>query len=118
MSKNHNDQFELWDLQVEVVGDQNDMVCSHKAGDSFDVVGENISFPAGQNFSLYALASLLPLLPAKQRNTDPSDWMTTDDLVACPDPNCGAEFKITRTRKSNFRHSETTAVKKNASDNE
>ena len=118
MSDNHNDQFELWNLHVEVVGDQSAMVCSHKTGDSFDVVGENISFPVGQKFSLYALASLLPLLPAKQRNTDPNDWMTTDDLVACPDPNCGAKFKITRTDKSKFRHCETTAVKINAGEDE
>ena len=29
---------------------------------------------------------VLPLLPAKQRPTDPNDWMTTDAEVACPDP--------------------------------
>lgn len=113
-----DDQFELWNLHVEVIGDQEDMVCSHKPGDSFDVIGENISFPADQSFSLYALAALLPLLPAKQRVTDPNDWMSTDDLVACPDPNCGAKFRITRSGKSTFRHSETTAVKKKAGENE
>ena len=32
---------------------------------------------------------LLPLLPAKQRDTHPNDWMTTDMEVACPDPKSG-----------------------------
>ena len=106
----HDDEFELWDLRVEVVGAQQDMVCSHIAGDYFEVKGENLVFHDDQAFSLYALAALLPLLPAKQRITHPHDWMTTDAEVACPDPHCGARFRITRTGKSTFRHSETTVV--------
>lgn len=105
-----DDTFELWDLRVEIVGDQEHMVCDHRIGDYFELSGENLSLPAKQSFSVYALAALLPLLPAKQRMTDANDWMTTDTEVACPDPNCGARFRITRTGKSTFRHSETTAV--------
>jgi len=105
-----NDEFELWDLRVEVIGDQGRMVCDHKVGDYFELSGENLRFPAQRTFSLYALAALLPLLPAKQRVTHPHDWMTTDAEVACPDPCCAARFRITRTRKSTFRHSETTQV--------
>jgi uncharacterized repeat protein (TIGR04076 family) len=105
-----NDEFELWDLHVEVVGHQDGMVCNHTVGDYFELSGENLSFPAGQTFSVYALAAILPLLPAKQRMTDKNDWMTTDADVACPDPYCSARFRITRTKKSTFRHSETTVV--------
>jgi uncharacterized repeat protein (TIGR04076 family) len=105
-----NDEFELWDLRVEVTGDPESMVCSHAVGDYFEVSGENIRFPAGQSFSMYALGAILPLLPAKQRMTHAHDWMTTDADIACPDPNCGARFRISRTRKSTFRHSETTVV--------
>jgi uncharacterized repeat protein (TIGR04076 family) len=105
-----NDAFELWDLRVEVVGEQDAMVCKHAPGDYFELSGENLSFPPGQTFSLYALAAILPLLPAKQRRTHANDWMTTDAQVACPDPYCGARFQITRTGKSTFRHSETTVV--------
>lgn len=105
-----DDTFELWDLRVEIVGDKGRMVCGHRIGDYFELSGENLSLPANQSFSVYALAALLPLLPAKQRMTDANDWMTTDTEVACPDPNCGARFRITRTGKSTFRHSETTAV--------
>jgi uncharacterized repeat protein (TIGR04076 family) len=66
--------------------------------------------PAGQGFSIYSLAALLPLLPAKQRPVHPNDWMSTDAEVACPDPNCPSRFRITRTGERRFRHSETTAV--------
>ena len=67
-------------------------------------------FAGAATFSMYALAALLPLLPAKQRVTHPHDWMTTDTDIACPDPNCGARFRITRTARRSFRHSEVTAV--------
>jgi uncharacterized repeat protein (TIGR04076 family) len=110
MNNNNDDKFELWDLRIEVVGSQDSMVCNHRVGDCFELHGENLSFPAGQAFSIYALAALLPLLPAKQRMTHPNDWMTTDAEVACPDPHCGARFRITRSGKSTFRHSETTVV--------
>jgi uncharacterized repeat protein (TIGR04076 family) len=64
----------------------------------------------GQTFPIYPLAALLPLLPAKQRPTQPADWMTTDAEVACPDPHCGARFKITRIGRRRFRHADVTAV--------
>lgn len=113
-----DDEFELWDLRVEVVGDQQKMVCDHTVGDYFELSGENLIFPAGQKFSLYALAAILPLLPAKQRMTHRNDWMTTDAEIACPDPNCAARFRISRTGKSTFRHSETTVVPLPPSGNE
>jgi uncharacterized repeat protein (TIGR04076 family) len=105
-----DDEFTLWDLRVEVVRGDRPMVCNHREGDFFELSGENLSLPPGQTFPLYALAALLPLLPAKQRSTHPHDWMTTDAEVACPDPLCGARFRITRVRQQAFRHSEVTAV--------
>jgi uncharacterized repeat protein (TIGR04076 family) len=105
-----NDQFELYDLEVFVMGDPKTFVCSHVSGKVFDVKGENLVFEKSQGFSLYALAALLPLLPAKQRPTDPNDWMTTDEYIACPDPHCRARFKIMRTSTRQFSHSETTKV--------
>jgi len=104
------DEFVLYDLRVEVVGDPRDMVCGHRPGDHFEVQGENLLFPPGQAFPLYPLAALLPLLPAKQRKTDPGDWMTTDAEVACPDPHCGARFRISRTGTRTFRHDDVTRV--------
>ena len=104
------DQFTLYDLRVEVVAGDKPMVCNHREGDWFELSGENLSFPPGQTFPLYPLAALLPLLPAKQRETHPNDWMTTDTDIACPDPHCGGRFRITRLRRRIFRHSEVTVV--------
>ncbi|MEO1368988.1 MAG: TIGR04076 family protein [Acidobacteriota bacterium] len=87
-----------------------DMVCNHPEGAYFDVRGEELHFPPGQSFPMYPLAALLPLLPAKQRMTAPTDWMSTDMDIACPDPHCGALFRITRTGRRTFRHGEVTAV--------
>ena len=106
----HDDSFTLYDLRVEVVAGDREMVCNHQVGDWFELSGENLKFPPGQTFPLYPLAALLPLLPAKQRPTDPNDWMTTDTDIACPDPNCGAVFRITRVGERTFRHSEVTAT--------
>jgi uncharacterized repeat protein (TIGR04076 family) len=105
-----SDEFTLFDLRVEVVEGEQPMVCNHAAGDYFEVVGENLRFPDGQSFPIYPLAALLPLLPAKQRETAPADWMTTDMEVACPDPLCGARFRITRTGRTTFRHSDVTRI--------
>jgi uncharacterized repeat protein (TIGR04076 family) len=105
-----DDEFELYDLRVEVVGDPDGMVCDHRPGDAFEVHGENLIFPPHGTFPLYPLAALLPLLPAKQRKTDPADWMTTDGEVACPDPYCSARFRITRTGTRSFRHGDVTRV--------
>ena len=105
-----DDEFTLWDLRIEVIAGERPMVCNHKAGDHFTLSGENLAFPPGQTFPLYPLAALLPLLPAKQRATDPNDWMTTDAEIACPDPHCGARFRITRTGRTTFSHAATTRV--------
>jgi uncharacterized repeat protein (TIGR04076 family) len=104
------DAFTLYDLRVEVVAGDKPMRCSHEPGDYFELRGEKLSFPGGQTFPLYPLAALLPLLPAKQRPTDANDWMTTDTEVACPDPHCGARFRIVRTGTRVFRHGDVTAV--------
>ena len=102
--------FWLYDLTVETVLDGRVPVCRHVEGESFRVEGENLIFGEGQKVSMYALAALLPLLPAKQRMTDPADWMSTDAEVACPDPHCGGRFRIRRTDKRWFTHAETTGL--------
>ncbi len=111
-----NDEFQLYDLKVEWVAGDRPCWCGAKAGDHFTLRGEHIEMPAGQRWSIYTLAPLLPLLPAKQRVTDANDWMTTDTDIACPDPNCGARFRITRDGIRTFRHSETTATKRPGTD--
>lgn len=104
------DEFELYDLKIEVIKGHGEFVCHHTAGDYLELSGENLSIPAGQTFTIYSLAALLPLLPAKQRITDPNDFMSTDTDVACPDPHCGAIFRIKRMRKKIFKHNEVSAI--------
>jgi hypothetical protein len=36
--------------------------------------------------------------------------MTTDAEIACPDPHCGARFRITRIGTRTFRHRDVTVV--------
>jgi uncharacterized repeat protein (TIGR04076 family) len=106
-----DDAFELNDLRVEVVAPEGARIlCGAKVGDFFELRGEMLHLPPAQGFSIYSLAALLPLLPAKQRSTHPNDWMSTDAEVACPDPNCPTRFRITRIGKRVFHHSEVTAV--------
>ena len=104
------DEFTLYDLKVEWVAGDRPCYCKAKPGDHFTLEGEIMRLPAGQGWSIYTLAGLLPHLPARQRETHPNDWMSTDELIACPDPSCGARFRITRTGTRTFRHGEVTAV--------
>ncbi len=111
MADGHDDSFELYDLRVEVTAPEGGAIyCGARVGDYFEMHGEMLHLPAGQGFSIYSLAALLPLLPAKQRPTHKNDWMTTDAEVACPDPNCSSRFRITRIGLRRFSHAETTAV--------
>jgi uncharacterized repeat protein (TIGR04076 family) len=106
-----DDSFELYDLRIEaVVPEGAKIYCGAKAGDYFELRGEMLYLPPGQGISIYSLASVLPLLAAKQRPTHRNDWMTTDAEIACPDPHCGSRLRITRLGLRKFSHAETTAV--------
>ncbi|KAL6852083.1 hypothetical protein J3F83DRAFT_756888 [Trichoderma novae-zelandiae] len=106
-----DDSFQLYDLRIEVVCPPGKRImCGAKEGDHFTLQGEMIYLPPHQGISIYSLASVIPLLPAKQRDTSPNDWMTTDALIACPDPNCPSQLKIVREGIRTFSHSETTVV--------
>ncbi len=105
-----NDTFQLYDLRVEVIGNRGRTMCHEQVGDYFEVSGSRLTLPPGQSFPLFALAALLPLLPAKQRPTEPNDWMTTDTDIACPVVHCGAVFRITRLGLRTFHHGDESAV--------
>ena len=102
--------FWLYDLRIETILQGRVPVCRHIEGEVFTVEGENLVFQKDQRVSMYALAALLPLLPAKQREISSEDWMSTDAEVACPDPHCGGRFRITRMGKRWFTHAETTGL--------
>ncbi|KAK2611665.1 hypothetical protein N8I77_004995 [Diaporthe amygdali] len=106
-----DDSFELYNLRVEVVCPPGERImCGAKEGDYFTLEGEMMYLPPGQGISIYSLSSVLPLLAAKQRVTHANDWMTSDALIACPDPNCKSKLRIVRTGKREFSHAETTIV--------
>lgn len=104
-SENIDDTFELYNLRVEISPRSGRIIGKHKIGDYFDVIGEDIFIPGGQGFSLYALASLLPLLPLKQRKNHPHDFAETDEFIADPDANSQAIYQIKRTGTTVFKHS-------------
>ena len=106
-----DDLFDLFDLSVEVTAPEGAPIrCGARVGDRFELRGEMLFLPPGQGISIYSLASVLPLLAAKQRPTHKNDWMTTDAEIACPDPHCGSRLRITRLGLRKFSHAETTAV--------
>ena len=102
--------FWLYDLKVEVSLENRTSICRHIEGEYFTVEGENLVFNSDQKVSMYALAAILPVLPAKQRVTNDHDWISTDAEIACPDPHCGGRFRISRKSKRWFSHEETTGL--------
>jgi uncharacterized repeat protein (TIGR04076 family) len=105
------DEFELFDLRVEVVESDRPFVMHVKKGDYFDVIGGRIVLPPGNpTFSLYGMLAVLPFIPAKQRPTHPNDWMTSDCLIASTDPACGARFRISRLEKRKLHHGDFSVV--------
>lgn len=66
-------------------------------GDYFEVRGGRIYIPEGKYICLWALQSLMPLLPAKQREiSEPGDWLAEVRYASCPDPNGMVVFRIDR----------------------
>ena len=89
--------MELFDLRVTVVAIRGRSVCGMQVGDSFDLVeSAKLQLPPGKHFCIYALQSVLPLLPAKQRQLPADDWLETESLVCCPDPEEGLVMRIDR----------------------
>lgn len=80
-------EFELYDLRVTVERIEGRSVCGLQPGDYFELTeSSRLRIPAGKHFCVYALAAVLPLLAAKQRELAAADWLERDSLIACPDP--------------------------------
>ncbi len=105
--------FQLYKLKVTLrhTNDGRKAYSRQPEGTYFIASGENLTFPSGDHsFPLYALASIIPLLPAKQRVSDPVDWMTTDCIIADPDPHSGIIYEIERLELETFNRSDVTAT--------
>jgi uncharacterized repeat protein (TIGR04076 family) len=93
-------EFELFDLRVTVEKIEGRSVCSLQVGDYFELTESNkLRIPADKHFCIYALSAVLPLLAAKQRQMAANDWLESDSLVACPDPDERLIMRVTRTNK-------------------
>lgn len=75
--------MELFNLRVTVESISGRTVCGLAVGDYFEVTNSNqIRIPDGKHFCMYALQSVMPLLPAKERQLSADDWLEQDSLVA------------------------------------
>ncbi len=89
---------QLYDLRVVVERIEGRPVCGMGPGDWFELTeSSHLRTCPGRFFCVYALASVLPLLAAKQRQLSPGDWLEQDMHVACPDPDERVIMRIERT---------------------
>ncbi|MFN8531898.1 MAG: TIGR04076 family protein [Anaerolineae bacterium] len=101
--------FELYDLRVTVERIEGRSVCGLSVGDYFDLTeSSRVRIPEGKHFCLYALAAVIPLLAAKQRVLSANDWMETDTLIACPDPDERLIMRVERTSKRTMNSEDLT----------
>lgn len=64
-------------------------------GDYFWVRGGRLIIPEGKHVCLWALQSLLPMLPLKQRAlAEENDWVPHTNRMVCPDPDGMVVFRI------------------------
>jgi uncharacterized repeat protein (TIGR04076 family) len=105
-----DDTFQLYDLKITIEEIKGQCTCDHTVGQYFELKGGKLSLPENQSFCLYALQSVIPLLPAKQRRNHPNDWMETDARVICPDPLCGVVMLIERSATRTLHHADVSAV--------
>jgi len=88
----------LYDLRVVVERIEGRSVCGMRVGDYFELVNSaHLRIPDGRHFCVFALAAVLPLLAAKQRQLAPGDWLEQDSLVCCPDPEERLIMRIERS---------------------
>ena len=102
-------EMRLFDLRVTVERIEGRSVCGLEVGDYFELTeSSRVRIPAGRHFCLYALQSVLPLLPAKQRRLPAEDWLEQDSLVCCPDPDERVVMRIERIRERTLESEELT----------
>ncbi len=90
----------MYDLRVTVVSIEGDSVCGMQVGDYFELTeSSRLRLPPGQHFCVYALASVLPFLAARQRELEANDWLARDSLITCPDPEERLVLQIERRQR-------------------
>ena len=102
-------KFSLSDLRVTVDRIEGRSVCGLAVGDYFEVTeSSRLRIPPDRHFCIYALAAILPLLPAKQRRLAAEDWLEQETFVACPDPDERVIMRIERIGERTLRTEDHT----------
>lgn len=102
-------EMRLYDLRVTVERIEGRSVCGLQVGDYFELTeSSRVRIPDGKHFCIYALQSVLPLLPAKQRRLPEQDWLEQESLVCCPDPEERLVMRIERIAERTLRTGDLT----------
>ena len=90
-------EMRLYDLRVTVERIEGRSVCGLEVGDYFEVTeSSRVRIPEGRHFCLFAMQSVLPLLPRRCAGSPAEDWLEQESLVACPDPDERLVMRIER----------------------
>ena len=81
----------VYDLRVTVERIEGRSVCGLAVGDFFEVTeSSRVRIPDGKHFCLFAMQSVLALLPAKMRRLPDEDWSSRTRSSRAPTPTSGS----------------------------
>jgi uncharacterized repeat protein (TIGR04076 family) len=87
----------MYDLRVVVEEIKGFCDLPMQVGDFFYVRGGRLIVPEGKHVCIWALQSLMPLLPLKQRDSaEENDWVPHTNRMCCPDPHGMVIYRIDR----------------------
>ena len=102
-------ELRLYDLRVTVERIEGRSVCGLQVGDYFEVTeSSRVRIPDGKHFCLFAMQSVLPLIPAKMRRLPDEDWLEQETFVACPDAEERLIMRIERIGERTMRSEDLT----------
>jgi uncharacterized repeat protein (TIGR04076 family) len=87
----------VFDVRVEVEEVRGFCDLPMRPGDYFEVRGSRLTIPEGKFMCIWALQSLLPMIPLKQRAiAETNDWVNHTHRMICPDPNGLVVYRFIR----------------------
>lgn len=93
---------DMYDLRIVVEEIKGFCDLPMHVGDYFEVHAGRIIVPPGQHICMWALQSLMPFFPVKQRESkEENDWIPYTKRICCPDPNGMVIYRIDRIGDEN-----------------
>lgn len=87
----------MYDLRIVVEEIKGFCDLPMEVGDYFEVHAGRIIVPPGKHICMWALQSLMPFFPVKQRESkEENDWIPYTKRICCPDPNGMVIYRIDR----------------------